>query len=363
MSANNDIYLFCISHTKVANEWYNAMRPYCKEIVIAHPSKLVSYANTVRNILTSKPLQLGYWYSNKARQLYRQFEKRVQPDVVYCQMVRTMPIVQGSNAPKVIDFQDALSMNTQRRMESTRNILLRSALRYEYKALCKAEHLACDLFDRQTIIAETDRDAILHKNNSNIVIVPNGVDTKHFAPTNIQKKYDILFCGNMQYAPNIDAARYLIEQVLPRVKVVLTSVKVLIAGASPAASVRNLASEEVTISGWVDDMRQCYAQSRLFVAPMRIGSGLQNKLLEAMAMNLPCITTDIANASLKATDGQEILVGNDPQTLAKHIVTLLQNEPQSRLLATAGHNFVIKNYSWEAATAKLEQTLINAAQK
>ena len=363
LSKRHEIYLFCVSHEKVGEEQIEALRPYCREIEIVFPSKIVSYKNVLRNYLWAKSLQIGYWDSQKARRAYKAFETKVHPDVIYNQMVRTMTLVSRSTLPKVMDFQDALSMNTERRMDNTRAGLWHHILHFEFKMLRSSEYNSFNIFDALTIISEIDSEAIPHKKNGEIKIVPNGVDFDYFNPIDCEKKYDILFCGNMQYPPNVDAAKFLVEDILPIVKQQIPSAKVLIAGASPKSGVRNLASDDVTVTGWVDDIRQCYAQSRIFVAPMRIGSGLQNKLLEAMAMQLPCVTTTIANDSLQAENGKEILIGNDAQTIAQHIVTLLQNQEISATMAQDGNNYVRRNFDWDSAVGKLEQILTKVAGK
>ncbi|MCR4658775.1 MAG: glycosyltransferase [Bacteroidales bacterium] len=361
LSRNHEVYLFCVSHQSVGDEQLRALEPYCKGIKVVHLNRWVCYKNTIRNYFFAKSLQLGYWDSGKSRRAYRAYESEVKPDVVYNQMVRTMPLVARSQVPKVMDFQDALSMNTERRMESTRPGPWRYLLHYEFKMLRSSEYNAFKIFNGLTIISETDSQAVPHTKNGYIDIVPNGVDTEYYSPVDEPKLYDIIFCGNMQYQPNVDAAQFLVNEVLPLVKNAIGPIKVLLAGAEPTFAVRRLTSDDVTVTGWVDDMRKCYAQSKVFVAPMRIGSGLQNKLLEAMSMQLPCITTSLANASLGAIDGSEVLVANDSQTIADAIVNLLSNESQRMALAKAGHEFVLRNYNWDVVGAKLEQILINAA--
>jgi glycosyltransferase involved in cell wall biosynthesis len=294
----------------------------------------------------------------KARRSYKKFEKQVKPDVLYSQMVRTMPLVSRSPVPKVMDFQDALSMNTERRMELSRG-LWRYILHFEFKMLRSTEYNAFKIFDALTIISENDSEAIPHRKNGDIIVVPNGVDFDYFQPMEREKKYDIVFCGNMHYEPNVNASRYLVGEVMPLVWREIPEATLLLAGAFPKNKVSRLAGERVTVTGFVDDIRESYASARIFAAPMQTGSGLQNKLLEAMAMRLPCVTTSISNDSLHAEEGREVLVGNTPQEFAAHIVSLLRNEQQRNALAENGNDFVTSRYSWETAGEKLEEVLRN----
>lgn len=356
LSKHNEVYLFCVTHTKVLPEHIEQLKPFCRGIKVVHSPRLVNYKNVVRNYINTKSLQIGYWDSLKARRNYKKFERQVMPDVIYSQMVRTMPLVSRSVVPKVMDFQDALSMNTERRMDTAHG-LWRYILHFEFKMLRSTEYNAFKIFDGLTIISENDSEAIPHRKNGDIHIIPNGVDFDYFKPMEHEKKYDIVFCGNMRYEPNVHASNYLVKRVMPLVWEEFPKATLLLAGAYPKHKVSQLANDRVTVTGFVDDIRECYASARIFAAPMQTGSGLQNKLLEAMAMGLPCVTTSIANDSLQATLDTEILVGDTAQEFATHIINLLRNEEQRNELAANGTVFVHKNYSWETAGEKLEEVL------
>ena len=356
LSRNNEVYLFCVSHTKVLPEHIEAVRPYCREIHVVRSPRLVNYKNVLRNYLSTKSLQIGYWDSRKARKEYKAFEARVNPDVLYSQMVRTMPLVSRSLRPKVMDFQDALSMNAERRMEHSR-FPWHYVLHYEFKMLRSTEYNAFKIFDALTIISEPDAEAIPCRKDSVINILPNGVDFDYFCPLEREKRYDVVFCGNMSYEPNVRAARYLARQVMPLVWQVLPGARLLLSGAAPKQKVSDLSDDRIVVSGFVEDIRESYASARLFAAPMQTGSGLQNKLLEAMAMRMPCVTTDIANDSLHAENGREVLVGNTAQAFADHIVRLLKDPDYADTIAAAGQAFVRRSYSWERTGRQLEEIL------
>ena len=164
----------------------------------------------------------------------------------------------------------------------------------------------------------------------------------------------------MAYAPNVNASNYLVSQVMPLVWQRRPQTTVLLAGASPKHSVSRLAAADrrVTVSGSLPDIRAAYAASSIFVAPMQIGSGLQNKLLEAMSMQLPCVTTSIANAALGAQPGTHILVADTPKSLADAILDLLQDPQLSSSIAQQGNTFVRQHFGWPQAVAKLE-TILN----
>ena len=358
LSKRHEIYLFCVTHSRVTEESVKALEPYCRQIRVVRLNLLLCYLNILCNWFASKSLQMGYWNTSRSKRLCRRFAAQVQPHIVYNQMVRTMPLVARLPFPKVMDFQDALSMNTERRMEQTTGFW-RYILHYEFKMLRSSEYNAFSFFDALTIISDTDSEAIPHKRNGQIHIIPNGVDTDYFNPSFLipHPSYSIVFCGNMSYAPNVDAARFLVEEIMPLVWQQMPDANVLLAGADPRPSVRRLASSKVTVSGRIPDIRSAYASARIFVAPMRIGSGMQNKLLEAMSMRLPCVTTSIAATPLGATPGLHLLVADTAQEIADLVLKLNADEFH-RSIADQGHNFVLQHHSWPAAVQPLE-TIFN----
>ena len=350
LAKQHDIYLFALSHEPVSKAQVEALQPYCRAIHVERLPRPICGLNVLCAFLQGRSLQIGYWTTRRAMKAYDAFVQQVQPDIIYRQMIRTMEYSGGG----VLDFQDALSLNTQRRMERSHG-LLKLILRYECRALRRAEQEALLTFDATTVISTVDQAALA----PTVTLVPNGVDTDYFNATHypLSTTHSICFTGNMAYAPNVDAARWLVKEIMPLVwKQCPYGITVLIAGANPKPAVKALAGPKVTVSGRLDDIRTAYASAKMFVAPMRIGSGMQNKLLEAMAMRLPCVTTTLAADPLGATAWEHLLVGDTAEQLADLIVKLGIEELHDSI-ADAGHRFVQEHYSWPAAVAPLETIL------
>ena len=362
LAKSNQIYLFCTTHSKLSDEEIEAVSVFCADVKIVKTTKAKSILNAAIYFATGRSLQLGYWDSCSTRNAFKQYEKKVNPDVLYCQMVRTMPWVEKSKTAKVIDYQDALSTNVSRRAKMSSG-LWKKILNHEALCLEKAEQKALTVFDRYTIISRRDRRAVRKESDIHIDVVTNGIDFDYFAPQEVEKTADIVFCGNMQYEPNVNAAKFLVERIMPKVWRTLPDTTVVLAGAEPTKAVRALAGPKVTVTGWVEDIRPYYRSARIFVAPMLSGSGLQNKLLEAMAMGIPCVTTLVANGTLGATSKQEILVGKCTDAMASHIVRLLGDAKLRKRLSENGRAFVQKNYSWVESVKYLELVLRQAAKK
>lgn len=359
LSACNTIHLCALNDDSSVDKTlaFEKLKPYCQTIDFIDIPKLTLPFNMLRAFLTGKPIQCGYFYNSRVHSRVHSLIKQYQPDVVYGQLVRVAPYLINEDVCKVVDYQDVLSYGMKRRMDAA-TFYKRPIFKMEYNRLQRYENQVFEKFDVKTIISDSDRQLIEHPKKNEIIVVPNGVDFERFVPRVSEKKYDIVFTGNMAYPPNVKAVCYLISEIMPIVWKSLPNVSVCIAGATPVPSVRAVASDLVVVTGWVDDMCEVYSQSKIFIAPMQIGTGLQNKLLEAMAMELPCITTPLANKSLRATENEEILVGETPQDLANAIIYLLTDEKLAKSIAQKGSEFVRSHYDWKRTTALLENAML-----
>lgn len=358
LSNDNEVVLCALNTDKNANkeEAYKALQPYCISVTFIDINKISILFNIIKAFLKGLPIQCGYFYNSKAHKIVHNLIEKNKPDMLFGQLLRVAEYLRFEKTAKTIDYQDVFSMGMKRRADIA-PFYLKPIFNMEYNRLRRYEHDIFDDFDVKTIISIQDRDDIDHTKKEEILIVPNGVDHEYYSPQQQEKKYDIVFTGNMAYAPNVNAVEYLSNHILPLVWEKLPNTKMYIAGATPDPRVKKVASERIIISGWLDDMRDAYAQSKIFIAPMRIGTGLQNKLLEAMSMRLPCITTSLANGSLHAEDGKEILVGNNEYELADHIVTLLTDIEKAESIAQNGYNFVHRVYDWGEATKIMENEM------
>ena len=254
---------------------------------------------------------------------------------------------------------DAFSKGMDRRISQNRGIK-KIFIKAEASRLLKYENLIFDYFENKTIISSQDQSLIYHPERNSIKVVPNGVDFDFFTPVQSNNRtFELVFTGNMSYPPNVDGALFLVNEIMPIVWKEMPKAKVLIAGAKPTVAITSLKSRNVAVSGWVDDIREAYADSSVFIAPMRIGTGLQNKLLEAMAMGIPCITSSLANNALKAADKKEILIGNTPEEYKRLILNLLSDTEQSISIANAGKKYVENTFNWNDSTQKLMQLIEN----
>lgn len=357
LSVKHDIVLCALSDVKVDKDSIAILLKYCSSVEVIYLPKWRIYINVVIQLLfTDKSLQVAYFYNKSAQKKINELLEKCQPDHIYCQLIRVAEYVRHSKIRKTLDYMDALARGMERRIDNA-PFYLKLFLKIEAIRLKRYEHFIFNDFDNSTIISDQDRRLIVNAGNDRIKVVSNGVDTSKYQFKKLPKEYDLIFTGNMSYPPNIDSVLFLVNNIMPLLWKINPNIKLAIVGASPDKKVLRLKTKKVEVTGWVKDITDYYAKSKVFIAPLQIGTGLQNKLLEAMAMELPCVTSQLANNALGATDGEDILIGNTPAEYAEHINELLNNTEKAQQIAKKGCCFVKKNYTWEKSTAILEQLI------
>lgn len=358
------ISLFALHDEPVPAASLAAVRPLCRGGLHLWPLRRPTIARHMSAALAAgRPLQVGYFYDPGAQRYLDQLRRQFQPGHIYCQLVRMAEYLRPGRlgAPAAppgtgltLDYMDVFSAGMARRVEQA-PAWQRPLWRLEARRLGTYEAEVFGWFGQHTIISAQDRQLVAHPARQQIQVVANGIDQAYFQPRPAaEKTCELLFCGNMAYPPNVDAACFLAEEILPLVHRHHPAARLLVAGTTPTARVRALARHPgVRVSGWLPDIRAAYAAARVFVAPMRRGTGLQNKLLEALAMQLPCVTTPLANNALGTEPGRHLRLGESAAELAAAISGLLSDEAAAARLARAGHEFVRARYDWASATAPL----------
>jgi len=305
------------------------------------------------------PFQVTYFLEWKNKKVIESIIQSFKADHIFCQLIRTSEYVKDLlQFEKTIDYMDAFSAAAMRRAETEKG-LRKLFWKVEFSRVKNYERVIFDYFNHHSIISHQDRNLLAIPSNQNIEIVPNGVDTSHFKNLSLPKKYDLVFAGNMNYPPNIAAAIFLATEILPHVEIQFPNVTLLIAGANPSSEVLSLANEKITISGWMNDIRDAYCASRIFIAPMFIGAGMQNKILEAMSSELPVVTTSLAAEAFPEKNQSKLLEANTAFEFAKAIQYYLLNETAQVSDGKNNRHYVEEKYSWNISNKKLDQCLSN----
>lgn len=351
LSSTYEITLIALSEKQIEPADRAKLNNYCAATHIIVRSKWTILWNLVRVLFNGKPFQIGYFYSHKGKKQILEILKQTKPNYIYSQLIRTSEYVKDYHlCSKTIDYMDAFSIGIERRINKA-SWIAKPLFKMEAKRLQIYERTIFEYFENKTIITKQDREWIRHPNRKEIVCIPNGIDTDYFATREIEKSFDIVFVGNLSYAPNIEAIRFIAKEIIAN----NPKIRCLISGATPHSSIVKIARNypQIKLNGWVEDIRTAYLSGKVFVAPMLIGTGLQNKLLEAMSLGIPCITTDLANDALGAQNGVDLLVANTGQEYIELLHKLNTDEKFYAEIGENGRKFVVKNYSWQKASDEL----------
>ena len=341
------ITLLAISEIPIKSEHLEELEKYCNSVHVFRLKKWMIVLQLFSCIFKHTPYQVGYFYDPFIHRKIKNLLKNLKPEHIYCQLIRVSEYVKDDHScSKTLDYMDALSKGIERRIDKS-PFIWRGLFRSEAQRLSRYEQRIFSYFENKTIISEQDRDLILHPERKTIVPVPNGIDSKFFDYQKKEAEFDLIFVGNLSYAPNIEAVQYLgkIMEEVPHISC-------LISGANPTSNVKKIVSKHTNmhLQGWVKDIRSAYSKGRIFIAPMMIGTGMQNKLLEAMALGIPCITSPLANNAIKGIHNDNILVAENQAEFIQFIEMLISDKAQADSIGKKGKEYVRNNYTWNGST-------------
>jgi len=198
-----------------------------------------------------------------------------------------------------------------------------------------------------------------------VYVTPNGVDAAHFAPLDLAEQPDtVIFTGAMSFPPNITAVLYYYQEILPLIRRALPQVRLIIAGRDPAPEIAALARDPyVTVTGYVDDMRPWLAQSCVMICPMTSGSGIKNKVLEALAMARPVVATTLGIEALEVNNQRELVIADQPAEFAAAVLRLLRDPEARKHMGAAGRELVMRRYTWDACAASYDAIYTQLARR
>lgn len=348
-----EIYLYTTSVVEVSEDDKEELLKYCKEIQVHRLSQSGMLSNVAKSLFSSLPLQVGLFTTKKIQKEIKTFAEANKIDHIYCQLARMAENIKDLPYSKTLDYMDAFGFGMTRRAEMG-GVFKRLTYTFEAKRMKRYEYEIYSSFENHTIITLQDKQRMdLPKND--VSVIPNGVDTEFFKNHGGILDYDIVFVGNMGYLPNIDAAKVLVKKILPKAnKKIGRNLNVLIAGARPTAEVIDLAKVEgVTIGGWMEDIRSAYKNGKIFVAPIFKGIGQQNKILEAMSMEIPCIVNDNVAKGLDLVAGKHCLVANSEDEFVDAIYQLMEEPILYTNLLVNSKELVMNKFVWKKQTQAL----------
>jgi glycosyltransferase involved in cell wall biosynthesis len=319
---------------------------------------LARSARAVTSFLTGRPL----FFAQGVSDIRRAFDEELagfDPEVVHVTSGRLAELGRALGPiPSVVAPLDAAHLGIAARAAASR-LPKRTLLRLEERRVRRFEAEEYERFDRVVVVSDQDRTALERLNpRLRVVVIPNGVDPGRFAPDPSvpPDRRRIVFTGVMSSPANVVAAEFLARAVLPEVRRSCPDARLALVGRAPPERVGALAAlAGVEVTGEVPDVRPWLAGSRVFACPMQTGTGIKNKLLEAMAAGLPCVATTMALGGLGVSPGREILVADTAEDLAAEIVRVLDDDGLAERLGRAARAYVVAHHSWEAVARAYER--------
>jgi glycosyltransferase involved in cell wall biosynthesis len=365
----------------------DTLRAWCRSVATVPLPRWRTLWNGVQAIPGRIPFQAAYSRSPAMVHLIRQTQAETRFDVVHVEHLRGAELCRSVNGtPIVFDSVDSISLLFEQVLASGPNRRSRFMARLDLDRTRRYEGRLLEWFDRVLVTSVRDRDALAQLSTvavsdhslrlvqpvgpplarpvsrkmpeaaERLVVLPNGVDLDYFTPLNLPRDpATIIFSGKMSYHANIAAALDLAKQVMPFVWQQLPEARLVLAGKDPSAELLALTSDgRISVTGTVPDLRPCLGQATVAVMPMRYSVGIQNKVLEAMAMATPVVSTPQAMAALQVEPGREALVADTPQKMAQAVVKLLTDDELRQCIGRAGRHYVETYHDWRTAAERLE---------
>lgn len=346
----------------------NTLREICARVVTVHVGKVEMAWNALRAIPGDLPFQAALSFGPSLLNAIRAEDRAGRFDIAHIEHLRAAALGYAlQHTPAVLDSVDSISLLFERALRGSPSRKSRAMALLDLARTRIYEASYTDQFEHVVVSSPEDAWALrllretyhlqpAGATHERLTVVPNGVDLEYFAPQPIPRApATLVFSGKMSYHANEAAALFLVQEIMPLVWARRADAQVVIAGSSPPPSVRALAADtRVNVTGYLDDLRPAIAGATLAVAPLRYGVGIQNKVLEAMALATPVVAARQAARALLAHEGRDILLAEQAAEYADAIVTLLDDPARAAALGASGRRYVEQRHAWDSAAERLE---------
>ena len=364
----HELHLLTFVQNEEDKQYVKELEQVFKRVHVVSLPKWSSALHCLAGLWSKKPFQVHYFSSKAMRNQLNEIISENSFDAIHVQHLRMAQYLhKEQHIPRILDLPDAFSLYWQRKQAHASNPILKwlegieQSRVYQYERILASYNLSlvCSTEDQAYLVREH------HLNN--IALLPNGVATDTFAPQDhdYSHNHTLLFTGNMDYKPNIDAVIYFTTSILPLIQERFPQIRFIIAGQRPVAKVLALANEHVIVTGFVPDMAAQYNEASVVVAPLRFGAGTQNKVLEAMSMGVPVVCSHIGFNGLGIASGEGAIMQTDTKAFAASVIDLLSSATLRQSVGAKGIALIQKRYAWDIIAAQLNQYFhqITAQQK
>jgi polysaccharide biosynthesis protein PslH len=345
------VTLVCLVQPAHEIKYLSEVSPYCEDVYPVFLNRFEPYLFTLASLPTSLPMSVAYCRSDHLEQLILYLAEKNSYDLIHTEFMRAVPSTfKLKGYPKVFDAVDSGEL-TYRRSLSASYVSPRKRLvaLVEWLKVRRYESWALNYFDQILVSSPVDSLSLKRSGHQNVTVIPNGVDTNYFAFSEQERESKTLvFLGKMSYYVNVSSVLWFYREVFPLIKREHPDVKFKIVGRDPTRAVRNLIKDPaVEVTGTVADVRPYLSSGTVSVCPMVSGAGIQNKMLEAMAVGIPTVATSLACQALEASPEQDYLLGRSCQEFASAVIRLLEDPQLQKVMAFNGRQYVEQVHSWE----------------
>ena len=289
-----------------------------------------------------------------------------QYDYLYCDQTPMAQFCHNVNIRKILNAMDSMSMNYLRESKKEKNFALKIDYFLEGIKYRNYERKIFNNFNKVTLTSEIDKEHFVSfTSHENIEVIPNGVDVDYFNPDEtsniLEVEYSLLFTGIMDYLPNARAVMSFYNNEFKELQKIFKSIKFFAVGKNPSIKMEKLSllDDSFVITGYVKDIRTYFAQASVYICPLLTGSGIKNKLLEAMSMRKAIVSTTVSSEGIeKAVNGKNMFIANNKQEFVNHVVTLLKDKQLREKMGNEARKCVLNNYSWASMSSRLNSLFV-----
>lgn len=363
LSKHHEVHVFCLADGEQDLLNVSKAEEYASSVTAEPVTSLGGKIRALLALFLGGSLSVAAFNSKRLHQKIKQKNAELQPDVMIVYSCNVAQYVEHfPETPRIMQFADLDSLKWGQYAERF-GMILNWVYRLEQQRLFAYERKIAHSFTHSLVCTEMERsDFVRLIPGAPVSLVANGVDLEYFHPLGGDKRADsIVFTGVMDYLPNVDAVQWFCHEILPLIRQELPDATFVICGSRPVAAVTQLAQiPGVTVTGWVADTRPYLDSAQIFVAPLRMARGVQNKVLEALAMGLPCVCSVSAWSGTVIPTGEGILATDDPVEFAHSAIRLLREANYREQMAFKARRAAEINYTWEAQMQRLDRVIETA---
>ena len=375
LCARHRVFLGTFVDDPADEAYIDTLRAICPDLFVARLHPLYAKVRSLAGLLTQQAQSLHYYRDPRMQSWVSQTlrENAIDATVVFSSVMAQYAMNVPEAPPMLVDFVDVDSAKWSQYAANHR-WPLSWLYRREGAELLAYERAVARRAKRSFFVTENEAALFLSRaaeSTGRVEAVSNGVDSDFFAPDAERPspfagdgfssaQIPLVFTGAMDYWPNIDAVTWCVQEMLPALRKQWPSLTFYIVGRSPSAAVRALAGDGVVVTGTVADVRPYLQHAAIVVAPLRLARGIQNKVLEAMAMARPVVAARSCVAAIDADSGTELIAADTAADFVREIDSLLRTPTQARAIGLAGRARVLQAYSWDAHLGKIDRHLLTA---